>query len=214
MYSKFRPYSAIESRRKDVKRTMHFLWSSHVAAILPRTYVRFRTMHIRPDHEAQDLFAQAYEEYADAIFRHCYFHTFRREDAKEIMQETFMKTWEYIASGKEVEQVRPFLYRTATNLIINASKKKKEASLDAMQEEGFDPGAEDEKHGRDVIQEERVLKTLSQLEEPYRQAVMLRYIEDLSPAEIADILGETPNVVSVRIHRGLKQLKSLLQVHG
>jgi RNA polymerase sigma-70 factor, ECF subfamily len=170
-------------------------------------------MHIRPDHEAQERFAQAYEEYADAIFRHCYFHTFRREDAKEIMQETFMRTWEYIASGKEVEQVRPFLYRTATNLIINASKKKKEVSLDELQEAGFDPGAEDDVHGRDIVQERRVMEVLQKIEEPYRQAVMLRYIEDLSPAEIADIIGESPNVVSVRVHRGLKQLKSLLH-HG
>lgn len=170
-------------------------------------------MHIRPDHEAQEKFAQAYEEYADAIFRHCYFHTFRREDAKEIMQETFMRTWEYIASGKEVEQVRPFLYRTATNLIINASKKKKESSLDEMQEAGFDPGVEAEVHGRDVVEEERVMEVLKKIEEPYRQAVMLRYIEDLSPAEIADIIGESPNVVSVRVHRGLKQLKSLMH-HG
>ena len=170
-------------------------------------------MHIRPDDQAQELFAQAYEEYSDAIFRHCYFHTFKREEAKEFMQEAFMKTWEYIASGREVEQMRPFLYRTATNLMINASKKKQEASLDAMQEEGFDPGAEDEAHGRDFLEEKRVMEVLNQIEEPYRQAVMLRYIEDLEPAEIAEITGDTPNVVSVRVHRGLKQLRSLLHIH-
>jgi len=171
-------------------------------------------MHIRPNAEAKDLFAQAYEEYSDAIFRHCYFHTFKREEAKEIMQEAFMKTWEYIASGREVEQVRPFLYRTATNLMINASKKKRETSLDELQEEGFDPGEEDSGHKRDFIQEQKVMEVLQQIEEPYRQAVMLRYIEDLDPAEIADITGETPNVVSVRVHRGLKQLRSLLHRHG
>jgi RNA polymerase sigma-70 factor (ECF subfamily) len=171
-------------------------------------------MHIRPDHEAQDRFAKAYEEYSDAIFRHCYFHTFKREEAKEIMQETFMKTWEYIASGREIEQVRPFLYRTATNLMINASKKKKEQSLDELQETGFDPGVEDEVQKRDIIQEQRVLQVLEKIEEPYRQVVMLRYIEDLTPAEIAEITGESANSVSVRIHRGLKQLRSLLHPHG
>jgi RNA polymerase sigma-70 factor (ECF subfamily) len=170
-------------------------------------------MRIRPDHEASERFAQAYEEYSDAIFRHCYFHTFKREEAKEIMQEAFMRTWEYIASGKEVEQVRPFLYRTATNLIINGSKKKRETSLDELQEAGFDPGAPDDKHTRDFVEEKRVMEVLQKIEEPYRQAVMLRYIEDLSPAEIAEIIGESPNVVSVRVHRGLKQLKSLLH-HG
>jgi RNA polymerase sigma-70 factor, ECF subfamily len=171
-------------------------------------------MRIHPDESAKERFAQAYEEYADAIFRHCYFHTFKREEAQEIMQETFMKTWEYIASGREIEQVRPFLYRTATNLFINASKKKREQSLDELQEAGFDPGEKPEWQGRDVIQEARVMKVLKKIDEPYRQAVMLRYIDDLSPAEIAEILQETPNVVSVRIHRGLKQLRSLLATHG
>ena len=171
-------------------------------------------MHIRPNDEAAELFTQAYEEYADAIFRHCYFHTFKREEAKEIMQETFLKTWEYIASGKEVKQVRPFLYRTATNLMINAGRKKKETSLDELQEQGFDPPAEQESwQKRDFADEAKVLEALKAIDEDYRQAVMLRYIDDLSPAEIAEITGEPANTVSVRIHRGLKQLRSHM-AHG
>jgi len=84
------------------------------------------------------------------------------------------------------------------------------ASLETLREDGFDPGVEDEALGRDVIAEENVLNVLKDVEEPYRTAVVMRFIEGLEPREIAEALGESANVVSVRITRGLKKLSSLL----
>ena len=160
------------------------------------------------DDRAQEQFAQAYDEYKDAIFRHCYFHTFDRERAKDLLQETFVKTWEYLAGGHDIDNVRAFLYKVATNLVINAARKKKEQSLEALQEQGFDPPGDDNPAAHDHIAEERVMKVLRGIDEPYRSAVTLRYIEGFAPAEIANITGESANVISVRINRGLKQLRS------
>ena len=165
------------------------------------------------DDGALDDFSDAYEEYKDAIFRHCYFHTFDREHAKDLLQETFVKTWEYMAAGNSIENMRAFLYKVATNLIINAARKKKTTSLENMQEQGFDPGEEDAGMHRDWVQEERVMTLLGKVEEPYRSAIAMRYVDGLLPAEIAEICGESPNVISVRIHRGLQQLKAHLS-HG
>ena len=162
------------------------------------------------DGNAQDEFARAYDEYKDAIFRHCYFHTFDRERAKDLLQETFVKTWEYLSTGHDIDNVRAFLYKVATNLVINAARKKKEQSLEALQEVGFDPPGEDNPAAHDVIAEERVMRILHTIEEPYRSAVTLRYVEGFAPAEIADITGESANVISVRINRGLKQLRAQL----
>ena len=170
-------------------------------------------VQIRSSHHAAEDFTDAYHEYKDAIFRHCYFHTFQRERAQELMQEAFLKTWEYIAEGHDIDNVRAFLYRVATNLVYNDSRKKKETSLDKLQEEGFDPGTEDKALQRDVVAEEHVLAVLGKIEQPYRAALTMRYLEGLSPQEIADATGEPPNTVSVRISRGLKQLRSLLH-HG
>ena len=160
------------------------------------------------DGDAMEQFSSAYHEYKDAIFRHCYFHTFDREVAKDFLQETFTKTWEYLAAGNDLDNVRAFLYKVATNLMINAHRKKKEMSLESLQEQGFDPASDDDVSARDHIAEEHVIKALGAIEEPYRSAVTLRYIEGLSPAEIAEISGESANAVSVRINRGLKQLRA------
>lgn len=159
----------------------------------------------------KDDFCDAYEEYKDAIFRHCYFKTFDRELAKDLLQETFIKTWDYLASGHKVDNMRAFLYRVATNLIINDVRKKKSVSLEGLQEAGFDPGMDDERQKHDWIQEEKVMEVLGAIEEPYRSAVTMRYVDGLQPAEIAEVCGESPNVVSVRIHRGLQQLKTKLK---
>ena len=42
---------------------------------------------------------------------------------------------------------------------------------------------------------------------------MLRYVDGFSPKEIADIVGESQTLVSVRIHRGLKKLRELMETH-
>jgi RNA polymerase sigma-70 factor, ECF subfamily len=155
-------------------------------------------------------FLAAYDQYADAIFRHCYFRVFDRERGTDLMQEVFMRAWEYLAKGEKVLNMRAFLYRIANNLIVDESRKKKETSLDKLQEEGFDPGIDDTDRINNRIEHARVLDTLKGLDNNYRDILVMRYMNDLSPSEIAEVTGESANTISVRIYRGLKQLRSKL----
>lgn len=171
-------------------------------------------MKIKPSPKAQEEFAAAYEEYADAIFRHCYFRARNRERALELMQESFMNTWEYISAGNTVDNVRAFLYRTANNLVINDARRKKlrrEESLEQMQEDtGFDITGED---GRDIgkhIDAAAAKEVLNKVDEPYRTVLIMRFIDELKPREIAELIGESANVVSVRINRGLERLRTFI----
>lgn len=158
----------------------------------------------------EEEFLAAYDQYADAIFRHCYFRVFDRERGKDLMQETFMRTWEYIAKGEKVLNMRAFLYRIANNLIVDESRKKREQSLEKMQENGFDPGVDDTEHWKNRIDRDRILSKLGRIDEHYRSVLIMRFVNDLSPSEIAEITGESANTVSVRIYRGLKQLRSAI----
>ena len=76
--------------------------------------------------------------------------------------------------------------------------------------EGFEPGVDDRKKNEQEIDARFVLGVVNQLDEKYREAVLMRYIDDLSPKEIAQAVGESENNISVRIHRGLSQLKEIL----
>lgn len=160
--------------------------------------------------EVRTLFLRTYTECADAIFRHCYLRIGHRELARDITQETFVRTWHYLQSGKTVDNMRAFCYKVATNLMLEEFRRKKESSLDALQEKGFEPSAQDSERLSNILDGKEAIATLGQLDEEYREVVIMRYIDELSPKEIAQILGVSENVVSVRIHRGIKKLRALL----
>lgn len=155
-------------------------------------------------------FTKAYNAYADAIFRHCYFRVFDRELGRELMQETFTRTWDYIRKGNGIEHMRTFLYRIANNLIIDHVRKKKETSLETLEESGFEPADISAKKLEMQIDARQIIDIIDQLGEEYREVILMRYIDGLKPKEIAELLDEKVNVVSVRITRGMKQLRALI----
>ena len=57
----------------------------------------------------------------------------------------------------------------------------------------------------------RALQMIRQLPDLYREVLTMRYVDDLSIHEIAASIEESENVVSVRLHRGLKKLRALLE---
>lgn len=164
-------------------------------------------------------FTAAFEAYSDELFRHCSMRLSDRERALELTQEAFLRTWDYIQKGEEVRELRPFLYRTLRHLIIDEYRKKKSVSLEKMAEAGDMP-VEDFLPSDDTntleaaverMEGKRALEVLQKLPDPYREALTLRYVNGLSPKEIAEIVDESENAVSVRIHRGLKKLKDLFE---
>jgi RNA polymerase sigma-70 factor, ECF subfamily len=158
----------------------------------------------------REAFLEAYDKHADAIFKHCYFRLFNRERAKEIMQDTFLRAWEQMSKGVDIKNIKAFLYRIATNLIIDDTRKKKTNSLDLMQEQGFNPAVSDTDSIFNRLDGERVKKMIEQMDEKYATVILMRYVDDLTVKEIAEVLGVTQNVVSVRIHRGLKEIKKVV----
>jgi RNA polymerase sigma-70 factor (ECF subfamily) len=63
----------------------------------------------------------------------------------------------------------------------------------------------------DRFEGSRALLMLKELPDSYREVLVMRYIDGLTPGEIAKVIKESENAVSVRIHRGLKKLRALLE---
>lgn len=161
-------------------------------------------------------FLKAYDDYFNAIYRHCYLRVLNKDLAEDITQETFIKTWKYITGGNKIKEIRPFLYRVATNLIIDNSRKKKPVPLDIETENSAlirlnNSGSIGQRHFIDKLEAEEAAKALEKLEEPYRQTMIMRFVDELPPREIAEILGESANAVSVRIHTGMQKLREILK---
>lgn len=161
----------------------------------------------------ENEFLKIYEDFSDAIFRHCYFRVFNRELAKDLTQEVFIKIWEYVVKGGEIENPKAFLYKTANNLIIDNSRKnsKKELSLEELRESGQminDPVYRDSFQER--LEAKDMLKILDKLDSSDKEIVVMRYIDELTPKEIAEISDLSENAVSVRIHRAIKKIRNLI----
>lgn len=166
----------------------------------------------------QEKFANAYDKYADAIFRHCYMRVYDRELAKELMQETFAKAWSHYGNVKEVnvENLRALLYKIATNLIIDHSRKpkfKEVGSLENLIEAGLEPGEDRSEEMKNQLDAMDALKILTLLKDEYREVLSLHYLNDLSLAQTAEILGINQNLVSVRLNRAAEAFRKQFKRH-
>ncbi len=166
----------------------------------------------------EENFLKAFEEYSDALFRHAFLRVSDREKAIDIVHDTFTKVWTYVRGGHEIEQFRPFLYKVLNNLIIDSYRKGKEVSLDALFEaEGVDEGSFEELSESTVeslaatLDGRKAFEMISLLPDIYREVIILTFVDGLGPKEISVLLEESENVVSVRLHRGLKLLRKHIE---
>ncbi len=158
----------------------------------------------------KEQFITAYNEYQDGIFKFFYFRVYNREKALELTQDTYIKVWKYITDGKEITYMKAFVYKVAYHLVVDYSRKKKEQSLDALLDEGIQFTDHHSQTEQDKIDWMASMQEIEKLDEKYRDVIKLRYVDGLSPGEIGAIVGASENVVSVRLHRGLKKIKATI----
>jgi RNA polymerase sigma-70 factor (ECF subfamily) len=154
-------------------------------------------------------FTAKYDLYHKDIFRFCMHKSRDHEIGQDLMQETFMRFLVCLQRKEEILNTRAFLYRIAANLFIDHVRRRKTSSLDALQEAGFEPTVDPWSHIYNRLDAERLLKKLVHKQRPYRKLLHQRFILGMPPAEIGRATGETSNAVSVRVFRGLKQLRVL-----
>lgn len=158
--------------------------------------------------ETESAFLAVYDKDADALFRFAFFSVRDRELAKDLVADTFTKVWEYLAKGNVAENLRALCYRTLRNLIVDHWRKKKSMSLDSLIEDGFEPRGEDGREQIETAEAHSELRhAIAKLPASFREVIELRYVEGYSPKEIAEILGISQSLVSVRIFRGQQLLK-------
>jgi RNA polymerase sigma-70 factor (ECF subfamily) len=160
-----------------------------------------------------DQFMEYYEKYHDDIFRFVMVKTRDRALSLDITQETFMKFWEYIIKDKEIEQERPLLYRIANNLIIDSYRKKKDVLVEDFTDGAYEHyvHSDDTERQTDKLDGEKLITLLHELPELTREIITLRFINDFSISEIAQTINRDNKTVSVYLHRGMKQLREIVE---
>ena len=157
-------------------------------------------------------FGAIYREYAPHIYRYCFRCLGSREDAEDATSQVFTQALANLSRLRD-ENVRPWLYRIAHNVVIDVVRKRRSVKSidDDRNEPAGDPGIEAQFEQREL----QVLleSALSSLSERDRQLVFLRFA-GLSGAEIARVLNCSHGAVRVAHHRALDRLRVILIEQG
>ncbi len=163
-----------------------------------------------------EAFGVLYGHYAPAIYRFIAVKVSTRQESEDLMHEVFLSAWQKLPGFKE--QGFPFgswLYKIARNRVIDYYRTKKVAASIDDEEGGFDQladlGAPVEEAIDLNFDLEAVRGALAQLTDEQQEIIQLRFVADLSPAEIAGIVGKREGTVRIIQFRALKKLQEILQ---
>lgn len=157
----------------------------------------------------QDSFTLAHQTYGKELSRHAFFKLNDHDLSLDLVQNTFMKTWNYLMRGGKIDAMKAFLYHVLNNLIIDQYRKHKTSSLDTLLEKGFEPDDGDFKRVFDILDGKKALLLIKKIPKKYQNVIYMRYVQDMSLEEISLNTGMSKNNIAVQVHRGLEKLKSL-----
>jgi len=143
------------------------------------------------------------------------------EDAREVSQEAFLKAYRAIGGFQQRARFSSWLYQIALNLCRDRLRRKRGRYLVSLDEMGEDEGARllpqaPSVHGdvEALDLSERVARAVAELAPEQREVIVLKEYQDLTFAEIAEILGTPVSTVKTRLYRGLTQLRRRLERDG
>lgn len=161
-------------------------------------------MAIKGDRNA---FEQLIDIYSDRLYREAYLRCKHEDDAKEIIQETIYKAYRSIGSLKEPKYFKTWISR----ILINVSN-------DYLSKVGMVDLEHDENAYVKEIEVNDKIETkidlynaIDELEDKYKDAIILRYIYDLKIEEVSKVLDRPVNTIKTHLRKAILDMKNLLK---
>lgn len=163
----------------------------------------------------QEAFGVLYERYVEKIYRYIYYRTGNHHDAEDLTAAVFHRALAHIETY--TERGVPFqawLYRIAHNLVANWHRDRGRRKIIPLEEfvssglhfEAPDTQVEDEEERR------QLLTAIERLPEERQQLLLLKFVSQLSNAEIGEILDRTEGAIKSLYHRTLIALRDDIQM--
>jgi RNA polymerase sigma-70 factor (ECF subfamily) len=153
-------------------------------------------------------FDEIYNRYAPQIFRVCFGYTNDADQAKDLVQETFISVWKNLSNFRNQSQISTWIFRIATNHCLRAlevAKRMPTAELPFNLAETTDESPEEKLSF--------LYRCIAELEETERIIISLE-LEGLPQAEIAEVVGLSNGNVRVKIHRIKEKLAQKFKAYG
>ncbi|HET7873029.1 MAG TPA: RNA polymerase sigma factor [Terriglobales bacterium] len=152
-------------------------------------------------------FAEIVQEHQAMVFSIALHYLQDRSLAEDLAQEVFLELYQRITTLESAEHLTYWLRRVTANRCIDQSRRKKHRRETALDDSPEPVTAATE---ADPLLLGRLQESLATLPERHRMMVVLRYQEELGPAEIAELLSMPVNTVKSTLHRTLEELRKKL----
>jgi RNA polymerase sigma factor (sigma-70 family) len=159
--------------------------------------------------EREAILSTAHSDFAKGLRSHALFKLNSQSMSDDLVQDTFAKTWRYLARDGKIDIMKAFLYHILNNLIIDEYRKRKLLSLDLLLTKGYEPSADYTERLIDALDGKEAIFLIQRLPVMYQKVMRMRYVQDLTLAEMSLATGQSRNTIAVQLHRGLAKLRVL-----
>ncbi len=158
----------------------------------------------------KDAFGELYARYHDKIYNYIYYRTGNAEDAEDLTAKVFMRAMQHI--GNYEDKGVPFsawLYRIAHNLVANWHRDNSRRQILSLDDIAQWRVAEDSPEFTAQLMEDKamLLASIRRLPADRQELLTLKFVENLSNAEIGDIMGRSEGAIKSLYHRTLLALR-------
>lgn len=160
-----------------------------------------------------DAFGALYERYAQTIFRFLFAQLSNRVDAEDLTSDVFLRAWRSLPRYRERNfPFSAYLFRIARNVLIDHYRLSSREEILSTSDVGdlIDDGASASKIIATKLEHQDLYNNLGKLRENYRTVLVLRFLNELSPQETAQVMKRSEGAVRVLQHRALSALRKII----
>jgi RNA polymerase sigma-70 factor (ECF subfamily) len=158
-------------------------------------------------------FAVLYRRYLDRVYGYAFYQLGDHHDAEDATERIFLAALRALPGFRDQGSTfRAWLFRIAHNTVVNAHRSRSRRRTDPIPD-WFERPAPDADPARLVAQADElreVRRAIERMPDDRRQVILLRFVDELSTAEIAEVLDRSPGAVRVLLHRSLRDLAARL----
>lgn len=164
---------------------------------------------IRTAPENSDAFGELYQLYACKIFRFVRAHVRSDDVAEDITAQVFFKAFRSASTFDGTGSYEAWLFAIARNCLADNHKNRSRAIVLDELPEPVDPTPSPSTLVIDQESKDRLWATISTLTDIQREAIVLRYLNDLSIEEVSQVTGRSPGAVRILLLRARNRLRKV-----
>lgn len=158
-------------------------------------------------------FGEFYEVFLNEIYRYILFRVNEPNEAEDLTSKVFLEAWESLTGARHeqnIKNIRAWIYRIARNKVTDYYRARKhQEPIDENPDKKLQ-GAWLESDMEDLFVSQKLVEGVQQLQAHYQEVIILRFINQMSHAEVAEIMNITEGHVRVLQYRALQQMREAM----